>query len=131
MKNYDLIPGILIFGCAFICFLSPPLFAGDITPSTLAVFSNQDRPAARFDHSLHEDAADCDQCHHVLDTDTNRLVYSEGEEAACTECHAPQQDGNILANRDASHASCTQCHRTLKKEKKQAGPTTCGECHKK
>jgi hypothetical protein len=40
-------------------------------------------------------------------------------------------DKNTLSLRDASHASCTKCHRALKKQDKKAGPTTCGECHKK
>ena len=73
------------------------------------------------------------KCHHVLDTEQNKLVYSEGEETACYECHSLEQSesDDLLPIREANHASCTVCHREMKKEKKIAGPTTCGECHKK
>lgn len=100
----------------------------------LAVFSNQTRPAATFSHDLHEEKlgeTGCAKCHHILDEEQNKLVYSEGDEAACTECHQAETKDRVLSNRDANHASCTACHRALIKEKKPSGPTTCGECHKK
>ena len=130
------IPIILTTCFAFIFIWLSPLLATQEKPetSTLAVFSNQKRPAARFDHTRHEDAlgeTGCAQCHHVLDKIQNKLVYSEGEEMACFECHSEKKDKGRLSFRDANHASCTICHRTLKKAKKTAGPTTCGECHKK
>ncbi len=102
--------------------------------AALTVFSNEKRPEAGFDHTLHEDAlgeSGCALCHHVFDAEQNKLVYAEGEESACYECHTDKPDKNTPSIRDASHASCTGCHRTLKKQDKKAGPTTCGECHKK
>ncbi|MCP3875568.1 MAG: cytochrome c3 family protein [Desulfobacteraceae bacterium] len=140
MKDNINISGIIIICSIFICMLSTTLFAQNDKSDNktqdpmLAIFSNQKRPAADFDHSLHEDSlgeTGCAKCHHILDADKNTLVYSEGEEAACYDCHSSKPDGNVLALREANHASCTQCHRTLKKERKPAGPTTCGECHKK
>ena len=135
MKLKRSIPGIL-----FICLMAlsigqANLFAQDQTPRAAKpqLFSNQKRPIPEFDHTLHEDSLEdggCAQCHHVLDTDQNRLVYAEGEEAACSECHSSEPEEERLALREANHASCTGCHRTLKKMKKPAGPTTCGECHK-
>ena len=98
------------------------------------MFSNHKRPVVKFDHSLHEDVTGetgCAKCHHVFDEKQNKLVYAEGEEAVCSECHFSEKEKDVLALREASHTSCTGCHRTLKKNKKPSGPTTCGECHKK
>lgn len=131
MKNKRIIPGIIFFCFALIFLLSTHLFAKGNKKSILAVFSNQERPAPQFDHFSHEKAVACDKCHHILDTKINQLVYSEGEEADCIDGHTTKHEGNSLAIRDANHFSCTSCHRSLKKEKNPAGPTTCGECHKK
>ncbi len=131
MKINHIIPGILLFGCAALFIFSLQVFAQGNKKSPLAIFSNQERPAPRFDHSLHKDTIDCDKCHHIMDEDTNKIVYSKGEEAACTDCHSSKQNGNVFSIREASHASCTKCHRKLKKDNKHAGPTTCGECHAK
>ncbi|MCK5541589.1 MAG: cytochrome c3 family protein [Desulfobacterales bacterium] len=92
------------------------------------------RVVPSFDHTLHEESIgvdSCAKCHHVLNTKKNKLLYSEGEEEACTECHTEKKQGNTMALKDASHETCTGCHRQMKKVKKIAGPTTCGECHKK
>ncbi len=100
-----------------------------------ALFSNSKRPVAVFNHALHEDCSGeetgCDRCHHIFDNKKNTLVYAEGEEAACSECHFSKRSKNIPALKEANHASCTACHRNLKKTGKPAGPSTCGECHKK
>ena len=136
MKHTISIAGILILCIISICILQSPLMAQqenkDASQST--IFSNQKRPIPPFDHDLHEEAfgdSGCAKCHHIQDEASGKLVYSEGDESACAECHAAEPAEDILAIREASHASCTGCHRTLIKEKKAAGPTTCGECHKK
>jgi len=127
--------GIVLLGAAFLCLFSTGLFAQESKEAGLAAFFNEPRPAAQFDHLLHEEATggdeSCAKCHHVFDEQQNRLVYSEGEEDLCFECHLQNKENNIPALREASHKSCTGCHRTLKKSKQPAGPTTCGECHKK
>ena len=105
-----------------------------VAEDNAAAPAKTNRPAPEFDHTLHEEAleeAGCGACHHVFDDEKNRLVYAEGEELACIECHLETAQGTILAIREANHASCTACHRDLKKQKETAGPTTCGECHKK
>lgn len=131
MKINRIIAGILLLGCTALFIFSSHAFDQGNKKSPLPIFSNQERPAPRFDHSLHKDTLGCDKCHHIMDENSNKLVYSEGEEAACTDCHSSKQNGNVLSIREASHGSCTKCHRKLKKDKKQAGPTTCGECHEK
>lgn len=119
---------IVCFGALtyFICL--PALFADNEKEPV------KNRPAPVFDHTLHEEALDdpgCGACHHVLDEQTQKLVYSEGEESACSECHFEKAEDGLLALREANHASCTACHRKMIKSKLKSGPTTCGECHPK
>lgn len=133
------------FRCAYILFLIifMMIFRNDATiaqddipvKAPLAVFSSGPRPIPDFDHSLHEstfaEENSCAKCHHVQDNETNNLIYMENEEASCSECHSEKKDSSIPALREASHSSCTGCHRIMRKQKLQAGPITCGECHKK
>lgn len=105
----------------------------DAKKPSLYIFSNKERPVPSFDHTLHEEAFEdggCAACHHVLDTDSNKLIYSEGEEAACSECHFDKKEKDVPAIREAFHESCTGCHRDRIRTKKNGGPTTCGQCHK-
>ncbi len=99
------------------------------------IFGKLRRPSVYFAHDLHSDTlADkgCGACHHVVDQISGKLIYREGEELSCKECHAAQNSAGQIALREAYHGSCTVCHRTLIKENnKKTGPTTCGECHKK
>lgn len=127
----------ILAGCfLFILVCQPFLFATSEEPAkpSLAVFSNEKRPDARFDHDLHEQSLEdggCAACHHVYDEADDKLIYAEGEEMACSECHSNETQDDVLSFRDANHASCTSCHRALIKDKQPAGPTTCGECHQK
>jgi len=135
MKHNILITGILLLCLAAIFLGNTSLLAEDNNPASAkrAFFSNQKRPVPSFDHDLHEESlgdTGCAMCHHVLDEDKDELVYSEGEETSCTECHFSESSEDVLALKEANHGSCTVCHRNLIKEKKKAGPTTCGECHK-
>ena len=101
---------------------------------SLYIFTNKQRPTPSFDHTLHEEYFDdggCAECHHVLDTKKGKLVYAEGEEAACIECHTAKKEKGSPGIREAYHESCTGCHRKAIKNKKKAGPTTCGQCHSK
>jgi hypothetical protein len=157
MKHKIFIPGILILSFAAVCILYTTGFASNTEPSSVivdviesdldsdkaateeiipnkpAMFSNHKRPVPAFDHTIHEDSLGeegCAKCHHVLDAELDELVYEEGEEVGCIECHTPEDETTAFDMKDASHASCTACHREMKKEKLTAGPTTCGECHK-
>ena len=99
------------------------------------VFGKLRRPQVWFSHAIHSENLEyvgCGICHHVLDKKTGKLVYIEGEELSCQECHGTQKEGNNLALREALHGSCTVCHREMiKTNKKKTGPTTCGGCHKR
>ena len=99
------------------------------------VFGNLRRPLVKFSHEIHSDNladAGCGICHHSPDDKIGKLVYIEGEELSCKECHDAQKENREPALREAFHGSCTVCHRDMIKTGKQkTGPTTCGGCHKK
>ena len=97
------------------------------------VFGKLRRPLVRFSHEIHSDnLADdgCGVCHHNPDSNTGNLVYIDGEELSCSECHEAQKEDDIPALREAFHDSCTGCHRDMiKTNNRTTGPTTCGGCH--
>lgn len=49
-----------------------------------------------------------------------------GETIACKDCHGEGTPGKLTLGKDAAHKLCKGCHET-----KKAGPTKCGDCHKK
>jgi hypothetical protein len=99
------------------------------------VFGTLRRPSVRFSHAIHSESlvdAGCGICHHNPDDKTGKLIYIEGEEFSCKECHSVIKENHKPALREAFHGSCTVCHRNLiKTNKPKAGPTTCGGCHEK
>ena len=99
------------------------------------IFGKLRRPQVSFSHEIHSDTLEdegCGICHHAQDEQSGKLVYVEGEELTCKECHVRQQDNQIIALREAYHGSCTACHRRfIKDSKPKSGPTTCGGCHTK
>jgi cytochrome c553 len=46
--------------------------------------------------------------------------------ASCKSCHGDAKPGKLTLDKEAAHKLCKGCH-----ESKKAGPTKCGECHKK
>ena len=99
------------------------------------VFGNLRRPEVGFSHEIHAESlekSDCGVCHHTPDDKTGQLVYSEGDERSCKECHDLQEEADIPALREAFHGSCTDCHRNqIKSGNPKSGPTTCGGCHQR
>ena len=97
------------------------------------IFGKLRRPSVSFSHEIHSAALEkdgCGICHHVPDEKSGQLVYVEGEELSCLECHIQQKDNHKPALREAFHGSCTACHRRLTKgSNPKTGPTTCGGCH--
>jgi hypothetical protein len=60
------------------------------------------RPPVSFSHEIHSDALEdsgCGICHHVQDDKTGQLVYEDGEELSCKECHGRQKDNRKPALR--------------------------------
>jgi hypothetical protein len=99
------------------------------------VFGRLRRPPVSFSHESHTKSLEtegCGVCHHTPDDATGRLIYAEGEETSCQECHELQEENGIPALREAFHGNCTICHRgQIKSGIEKSGPTTCGGCHKK
>jgi hypothetical protein len=98
------------------------------------VFGSLSRAPVSFDHSAHMERLEkegCGACHHVVDKDSGKLEYVEGEESTCSECHSAQKNGSTPGLREAFHGKCTGCHRQMSKHHQKTGPVTCGECHKK
>ncbi len=97
------------------------------------IFGTLRRPHVTFSHENHVEILEsesCGICHHVLDGQSGRLIYAEGEEDSCKECHLKQKEDHKPALREAYHGSCTVCHRRLIKANIiKSGPTTCGVCH--
>jgi type 1 fimbria pilin len=58
------------------------------------------------------------------DVTFNHKVHSESMD--CKVCHGDGKPGKVDLTKDTAHALCKDCH-----VKKAAGPTKCGECHKK
>jgi cytochrome c553 len=99
------------------------------------VFGNLRRPQVDFPHENHAESLEdtgCGVCHHTPDDKTGQLVYIEGDERSCTECHGLQKEDNAPALREAFHGSCTNCHRDqIKSDNLKSGPTMCGDCHRR
>ncbi|MCF6247884.1 MAG: cytochrome c family protein [Desulfobacula sp.] len=90
-------------------------------------FENTRRPGAVFDHDLHNENAqldDCATCHHLYEN--GAIIDDESsEDSSCSECHllSSNQDNKITLQ-VAFHRQCKECHYEEKK-----GPVFCGECH--
>ena len=98
------------------------------------VFGELKKPPARFSHDFHASVFEdqgCGVCHHVLDKNSGKLGYQEGEELGCVDCHGRKKAGNTPALREAYHGSCNTCHRSMRNKNMKSGPITCGECHPK
>ena len=99
------------------------------------VFGKLRRPQVGFSHENHVESLEdkgCGVCHHAPDDKTGELVYIEGDERTCKECHDFKKQGGIPALREAYHENCTGCHRTqIRSGNLKSGPTTCGGCHRK
>ena len=99
------------------------------------IFGQLRRAPVLFSHESHESFLEdegCGACHHSQDEESGQLVYVEGEELSCWECHGRDKENRTPALQRAYHGSCTVCHRASKRQDKtKNAPTTCGECHRK
>ena len=66
-----------------------------------------------FDHKTHTDDAECDDCHHE--------EQDESQSCSGEDCHGPDSDPK---RGDALHTNCKGCH-----EDSGAGPVECAACH--
>ena len=125
--------GMVLFGLAV--WANAPAQEAEYNLAHQDIFGKLRRPPVSFSHEIHADtleAQGCGICHHVPDDQSGKLVYLEGEELSCMECHLQQKDNQKPGLREAFHGNCTVCHRRLiKNNQPKSGPTTCGGCHKK
>jgi hypothetical protein len=99
-----------------------------------SVYDEHTRPLVEWNHESHANDydIDCKVCHHTM---------KEGDECieSCAYCHnKPRKPRGIRVSReervkrfhyDAIHDSCMGCHKSLKREAKSSGPTSCRDCH--
>jgi hypothetical protein len=88
------------------------------------------RPAVPFEHEKHNEMAgldsNCVACHHYYE-DGKLVKGMDSVGMACVECHSLDGEGKYgqPSLTDAYHLQCMGCH-----DQKDAGPITCGDCHK-
>ncbi|WP_221252514.1 cytochrome c3 family protein [Desulfuromonas versatilis] len=65
----------------------------------------------------------------VLEAKNGNVTLSHkmhGEQFGCPACHGEAAPGKFAPDKDWAHEVCKGCH-----QDKGAGPTKCGDCHKK
>ncbi len=65
----------------------------------------------------------------VMKAKNGNVTFNHKEHSAagdCKACHGEGTPGKLTLGKDAAHKLCKGCHET-----KKAGPTKCGDCHKK
>ncbi|MFC1867911.1 acidic tetraheme cytochrome c3 TmcA [Thermodesulfobacteriota bacterium] len=121
---------MLIIGSAvFVMFMLVLAWAQeDMEYVDSSVFEYPQRPSAWFNHDIHNEAAeidDCIECHHVYE-DGVRLDDEDSTDSRCSDCHDLEQADDMPGLMDAYHLNCKGCHKA-----NSAGPIMCGECHVK
>jgi hypothetical protein len=113
---------------------SGPVSCGECHRQT-PLYSSSRRPFG-LDKSLHyrhgkASNEKCDTCHHIYDEATKELVYIQGREEPCRDCHRDVTEENRSSFRVAAHESCVGCHReiALKTPDEAVGPQSCADCH--
>lgn len=66
----------------------------------------------------------CALCHHQYDEARQELVYVEGEERSCRDCHRDATEDDRVSMRLAAHNDCVNCHVA-----KKQGVKDCAGCH--
>jgi len=91
-------------------------------------------PPIGFDyylHHKHEKALEkkCERCHHIYSEEEKKLIYKEGTESSCRDCHKEHDVDKKRSFRHVAHSECITCHMERAKEGKKGGPSACGGCH--
>ena len=87
-----------------------PLLVGALAAGPDQVEFDTKMGTVSFNHSGHQERADCVSCHH------------SGDFTSCTTCHGV--DANAPKAKDAFHSLCKDCHSA-----EDRGPTKCMSCH--
>jgi hypothetical protein len=97
------------------CHLEKPLYQPALAPFYMDL-------SLHYRHIAETD--NCGVCHHQVDEATGRLVYIEGQEANCRDCHHDGSAADGISYRAAAHEQCIECHLHSNIE-----PLTCAGCH--
>ncbi len=125
-RKQKIFSGVAVF-VFFLLILALRAFSTDyIETVDDPAFEKRIRPAVVFYHDDHNDRAgidDCSVCHHVYENGIKTADMSVG--MACSDCHmsGPAAAPDLIR---VYHLQCRGCHLS-----EQAGPVTCGGCHKK
>jgi len=101
-------------------------------PAIIKMQTARKRKVALFPHRKHQEKFECANCHHGVDNDGKRVLYSEGMEIQhCVTCHNSKMQNKHLNNLMlAAHSLCKNCHRRIVAESGTAGPIEkCIGCH--
>lgn len=71
----------------------------------------------------------CEACHHDYDEQAKKLVYKQGAETSCRDCHREAAQDNRPSMRMAAHTQCITCHMDREKQNAATGPVQCQGCH--
>ncbi len=114
---------VLLLGAA-----APGMSQEDMVVVDNSVFTHPVRSASLFEHDVHNDQAeldDCAVCHHLYE-DGQLLEDESSEDQQCVACHSEKSGDGGVSLRRAYHMRCKGCHLVEK-----AGPVMCAECHVK
>ncbi len=117
----------ILAALAVVCFLGPAFSQEDMEFISSDVFSAPRRPPAVFQHDLHNEKAeieDCAVCHHGETEDGKMDMEETSEGTPCAECHPENPTNGKTPLMRAYHLQCVTCHMD-----KSAGPVACGQCH--
>lgn len=113
-----------------IAYMAPIAFSQeDMTHIPVDEFAKLERPQVPFEHDLHNEKAeleDCVVCHHSMNDDGTQSMEESSEGEPCASCHAVERTDEGTPLMRAYHKQCITCH-----EEKGKGPVACGECHVK
>jgi len=114
-----------------------PVTCGECHRREPGVLPKKSRPV--FDRSLHHrhlEATEkkCENCHHEYDEALKKLVYRQGQEIPCRNCHPSETPDNTMSYRQAAHQACIGCHRQAQAENRLDSQrvvwnSTCAGCH--
>lgn len=114
--------GAVLVPSAFGQQAAEPAPAGLIILARTANFDGLERPAVVFDHGRHTTALEVDHC-------ADCHLVENGVLVPTFKAASGDLDGDALM--DAYHDACRGCHLRRLGEGLQAGPQTCGECHRR
>lgn len=102
----------------------------DNGPADMTLKTAAAKKPATFPHKKHQDAFECNECHHTAG-DGKAGPYVAGQEKKCESCHnSDMASPKLNSYKAVGHALCKGCHKKMAAEGKNA-PTKCAGCHPK